>query len=607
MPRLSFADMAQGMESVNEQISNFADANGIPRSHFVTVPTSLHPVVKSAVRKLHILAPYIEEFTNDLSSVMRTHGWPDGRHTYYGSPGRVRLRYPVIWNKDKNACIAFPNILLSNYSIGTTARQVRSENPWFPKVSSSIVHRITEDLQDEKRQMAWTPTSRGIGRLNQRQDMSVSRVLARAVSFNDEDITDAQYIDNISQYIIEMNEPATFIMANTVDDFRRMYTRHSTETPSSCMDSRHSFALPSKIRPVDFYGFCPDTRGAYITRGDTMLARAVLWRDHKTDDWFYSRIYASRNANAAELVNHLKKQGIKSAEGSRVSTRCEFDVPAATYNGSSVCPMPYFDLKPFPWLGVKLSDDSSTFRVKMGSSRDERTNWQIPSLTSTSGSYTYSLYSECCSCGSRIDTENDGSYHNVNGDSYCGTVCAVDGGAVMYLTTNDWEMRYSNDVPDDAIPAWTPDVFYSNRHAALCRQDRYHPVPWADTEGDLFMYQHDGEMNNRGASYWLRNEMEVGKNHYAVQIMYVNQAFSRNSASPTRENDNWSSIGDNDQLQFLSMPVTEGKTVSSNFSTVTAPFAVMDSEQDFSDDMFDEHLHGILNEPAPLADYVQLA
>lgn len=172
MPRLSFADMAQGMESVNEQISNFADANGIPRSHFVTVPTSLHPVVKSAVRKLHILAPYIEEFTNDLSSVMRTHGWPDGRRTYYGSPGRVRLRYPVIWNKDKNACIAFPNILLSNYSIGTTARQVRSENPWFPKVSSSIVHRITEDLQDEKRQMAWTPTSRGIGRLNQRQDMS---------------------------------------------------------------------------------------------------------------------------------------------------------------------------------------------------------------------------------------------------------------------------------------------------------------------------------------------------------------------------------------------------------------------------------------------------
>jgi hypothetical protein len=33
----------------------------------------------------------------------------------------------------------------------------------------------------------------------------------------------------------------------------------------------------------------------------------------------------------------------------------------------------------------------------------------------------------------------------------------------------------------------------------------------------------------------------------------------------------------------------------------------MDSEQSFSDDMFDEHIHGILNEPAPLADYVQLA
>jgi len=606
MPRTAFANMSERMEGVNRHISDFSETHGIPRNHFVSVPTSVHPVVKSATRKLHILAPFIEAFVNDLFTVMRSHGWPDGRNNFYGSRCNVQLRYPVIWNQDKTACIAFPNISLTNFNISMGTRQLRSENPWFPKVSSTLVDRILDDLQDDKRRMAWTPTSRGIKRLNQRQEMSVSRVLARAVMCNGDDITDAQYIDNISQHIIELNEPATFVLADTVDDFRLMYSRNSTETPSSCMDSRHSFALSGDHRPVDFYGQCPVTRGAYIKRGSVTLARAVLWRDSKTDKWAYSRIYSSRSANTSELINHLNKQGIKSVEDTRIHARCEFDVPAVQYNGCTVCPMPYFDLKPFPWLGVKLSDDGSTFRVKMGDSKDDRTGWQLPSLTSTSGSHTHTMYTECCQCGSNIDTDNDDDYHNVSGDAYCSVTCAIDNYAVVYLTSNDWELRYRRDVPADAIPAWTPHVFYSNRHAALHRQDRYHPVPWADTEGDLFVYFHNDDINNRGAQFWHRQEMEVGKKHYAMQVMYVSGAFNFRGNPQCLQNANWQHEV-NDQFQFLSIPVANGKTVPSNLKTVTAPFAVMDSEQSFSDDMFDEHIHGILNEPAPLADYVQLA
>jgi len=595
MPRANFANVGAALAEVNASIADFAQKHNIPPEHFQVIPTEVHPVAKSAVRKLLILSRQTVEFLDDIRQVMSSHNAPDGGRMY-GSSSRLRLRYPVIWNADKTGCIAFPNITLNGFGMGIDTRSMQSENPWYPKYTQDLIQRIMSDLEDDKRRNAWTPTHRGIKRLNERQEMSVSRVLARAVVFRGEPIKDAQYIDNTAQHLIELHKPSTFTFADTVDEVREMYTRISSETPSSCMDSKHNFYLDGNVRPVDFYGHCPNTRGAYISRGDTILARTICWLDTASGDWYHTRIYSSRNANNTELKKFLKDAGVKNGERG-IDSHCQFTMPMARSSGNDAFPVPYFDLKPFNWLGVKKSDDGTHLVVKLAGRKENTDGWQMPSLTSTNGSHVLSMFDDCAQCGCSINRDHD-QYSYVSGDIYCSDVCAIAEDCVMYVMSNDSELRRDTEIPSEAVFAWSDYVLFSNRHAGLSRGNRYHPVPWADTEGDLFVYNFDGNDHGNGTTHRLwSQEMEVGPNHFMVQTMWV-----QSNSTPVRSNDNWSLSPDH-AFRFLTMRVAGVKKLPASLTTVTRPFAEVVGKQDFSDAMFDEHLGGILNSPAPLDDH----
>ncbi len=593
MPRTNFALMGENLSRVTEDIRQFTQTHNIPPEYFQSIPTEIHPVAKSAVRKLLILREQTVAFMQDICQVMRTHSAPDGNQLY-GLSSRLQLKYPVIWNADKTGCIAFPNITMNNFNAGTSLRDVRSENPWYPRYTHDLIQRIMSDLEDDKRRNAWSPISRGIKRLNERQEMTVSRALARALLFRGEPIKDAQYIDNTAQHIIELHKPSTFVFADTVDEIREMYTRVSSETPSSCMDSKHGFSLDHPTRPVDFYGYCPTTRGAYIIRGDTILARTICWMDTVRKDWYYSRIYASRHANNTELKKFLEDAGVKDYSENSVRSYCQFSMPLSYHQGSPACPMPYFDQKPFSWLGVQLSDDGTHFVVKLAERKADPAGWEMPSLSSTYGSHVLSRFDDCVNCGTSINRDHD-EYCYVSGDIYCTEGCAVDNDCVMYVMSNDSEMRYDRELPDMAVPAWSDHVWYSNRHAGLTRGMRYHPVPWAATEGDLFVFRFDANSDSL-VRLWTQ-EMEVSPHHYMPQTMFVPEG-----TTPVRGNGNWS-MGPDQAFQFLTMRIETVKKLPASLTTVTSPFAEIVGKQDFSDAMFDEHLEGILDTPAPLDDH----
>ena len=601
MPRANFGQMADCMRAINLHVRDYANEHGVPRDWFMEQPTELHPVALSAARKLQILAPYVEEFFSDLNQIVRNFGLPDGSHRSYYNIGRdFTMQYPVIWNANKDGVICFPNLgmdLLSPHN------GLRNENPWFPKCSVSLHQRIRDDLSDPKKSQAWLPVSRGIKRLGTRTETSVSRALSRAILWRGEKLVCPQYIDNTAARLIDMHKPAQFQFADTAEDMRVMYTREgSSETPSSCMDSKHNFALSRPHRPIDFYGHCPITKGAYISRGGIVVARTICWLDSNSGQWYHSRVYSSRNASSSELMKHLGEHNVKSIDNLPRPVRftAEFDIPAGKYNDIAACPMPYFDSQPFDAMVLKLSSDKTMFHVRIGARNiiaPRGEDWQYPNLTSTSGSYCAHESAECTYCNDEIDTEND-SFWNVEGDIYCTVHCAEENEAVWYVTSGDDNLVYHRNIDfTDTVRAHHGNGIFSNQHAARVRGCVYHPVPWADVEYHMFVHWDDNNGDDMGLAY-VGNSGYVwdAKNKSTVR-MYCDALGSPSHVAHTilPYTDGY--------FTFHSFPVvsetTNPKKVDDT-TTVMRYIATCDNPDNFDDSMFDDYLGDVLRPHAPL-------
>ena len=374
MPRANFTNFRNAMEQHNALIADFCLNNDVPEEHFIKQDLTVHPVVISAARKAVILQREMFKFLDELVTCFRfsdsdySHGWR------YAATSKLTLRYPVIWNADKTGVITFPNLLLDNCNRRTVTDMV-NENPWIPVHTASVTETIKADLAHPERRAAWTPMSRGIKRLGKRQELSMSRALARAVLWDGKPIENAQVIENIAQKMLDIYKPADFYFADTVDEMRAMYRRESDETPHSCMDSRHRFNLEGDVRPVDFYAYCPNSRGAYIAKGNIVLARTILWRG-QDDKWCYSRIYAGRAAHRETLITHLEEAGVADIETAHCRVNCSFSIPLGYFNGDKAMPVPYIDSRPFSTVQVKVDD--THFTVSMGGKRkDSKDGWQF--------------------------------------------------------------------------------------------------------------------------------------------------------------------------------------------------------------------------------------
>jgi len=602
MPRENFGQMADCMRAINLHVRDYANEHAVPRDWFMEQPTELHPVALSAARKLQILAPYVEEFFNDLNQVLRNHGLPDGRHRSYYNIGRdMTMQYPVIWNANKDGVICFPNLAMDLLS---PHNGLRNENPWFPKCSVSLHQRIRDDLADPKKSRAWLPISRGIKRLGTRTETTVSRALSRAFLWHGEKLVCPQYIDNTAAHLIDMHKPAQFQFADTAEDMRVMYTRESSsETPSSCMDSKHNFALYRPHRPIDFYGHCPITKGAYISRGGIVVARTICWLDSKDGQWYHSRVYSSRNASSSELTKHLEKHNVKSIDNLPRPVRftAEFDIPAGKYNDVAACPMPYFDSQPFDAMVLKLSNDRTMFHVRIGTRNiiaPKGEDWQYPNLTSTSGSYCAHESTECSHCGDEIDIEND-SFWNVEGDVYCSVTCAEECDAVWYLTSGDTDLLYHRTLDNThTVRAYHGNGVFSNENAARVRGYVYHPVPWADVESHMFVYYEENRGDDMGLTYAGHAFYVWDAKNTSPVRMYCEQYSPRFAANIT-----------DGYFMFHSFPVvsetTNPKKVDDT-TTVMRYIATCDNPDNFDDSMFDDYLGDLLRPHAPLVSGVTI-
>lgn len=577
MPRANFVNYRSAVEQHNTAIAEFCLLHNMSEDYFIKQDLSVHPVVVSATRKAIILKPFVATFLDDLVSCMR---YMSNERRHY-SNYTVQLRYPVIWDKDKKGVIVFPNLLLDSCSRNTVST-LSDENPWVPVHLATVSNIIKNDLEHTERRAAWTPISRGVKRLGKRQSMSLSRALARAVVYKGKPIEDAQLIDNLAQKMQEIYAPAEFRFADTVSEMRDMYRREHDETPHSCMDSRHRFSFSDGTRPVDFYGYCPDSRGAYISKGNTVLARTILWRDDTTGLWSHSRIYSTRSVHHEELENHLNKHDVKSINQRRCRVRTQFTIPLCTQGGATSIPMPYMDAQPFDALGVKINEKDGCFAVYIGRSR--KTGWQYPPLQSTGGGYIPSSVSHCTNCDTDINTDDD-YFIRVGADMYCSDECAFDLDVVQYCTSGAEEYMYERDVDwyNVVRSPFNPNYVFSNHQAGVNRGHMFLAVPWADTEEAMFI-----NPNHHNFRRYRREYYSFDHKTETPMSMYSYMTYNMSGI----KNDLWGGSG------FLTVPC-EG-TLDPNIPRVKEwPLAYNVNEVPFTDDMFDNYIGDVLNTPAP--------
>lgn len=476
-------------KQVNAEIDNLAKELEVPKKHFAKMSTEVHPLVVSAARKFRILAKPVNAFAEEIQTAYR--GVKDMNR--YGHV-EVKLMRPVIW-ASKNPevtglqCIAFLNLDIHSVN------DMHSENPWTPSNCLSVSNSLEQDLQHEDRKQAWLPFSRGRKRLNVRKPMSLTRVLARFVRING-NLIDPKTVDNLAQKMLDVYKPMELHEANDIDSMRKMYTKYSSDTPGSCMDSTHSFYMDRPDQPVDWYAMCPNTRGYYVSRGDTVLARTIVNLNQADNKWYFTRIYATRDVYSRELEQQLRDIDIIRAESTkqdeirRSVKDVMFDIDIGYHNGGEVCPIPYFDFVPASTMWIRKHEDVIQCLLKPDGAHPEGKNWVNPNIASTNGAHVFGdcdEYGECYQCQTELHIESDDYLRAVDGNIFCCSDCAAEDYIRWHTSDNCEWRRYTTPRENGGIQCYHEPTVFSNIEAGIRSGEGvfvyYHP--WADTENVL--------------------------------------------------------------------------------------------------------------------------
>ena len=485
-------------------IESFARQENIHERNFHKLNPELHPLTKAAVRKYRILSKEYTKFHSDVYECLKALNFGVDvsckRYSNWNHP-KWRMKSILIWHPDKSkGAICFPSLKINPYDSLSGRTQWKDEDAYFPQASAGLLNEITEALLSPVKQQAWLPLRRGIKSLGVRHKLPLTRLLARYLLI-DEKPPSALLVDNLAAKMYGLYAPMTYVVANTPDEVRMAYKKEAN-SPASCMDSTHSFGLRDS-NPVDFYGYCPTTKVAYVHRSGEVLARTVLYKKPQDEEWYYSRVYANRDVYKKELVDKMKEQGIKySSDGSHFQYYTDnviFYVPEDIQGGSAtVMPFPYFDLMPSCRIWVKHLPQEHKFKVVLvgNSNRNEWTQagFVLPSHQSTLGyvltnGQQNSEPEECLECGYEYGGEEPFAW--IGDQHYCSAHCISNAGHHQYIQSANAEWRTSlRDLRTDvSIECHRQPALLSNLHAGMVNRavGFYFPLIWADTEYPLAM------------------------------------------------------------------------------------------------------------------------
>ena len=516
------------IEQVNTHIKVFAKEHKLPATQFMLIDSEVHPAVLSATRKLKILnKPFcslMKDIKDSITSINRLEKTlSDGvQNNELCQLRNYSFAHIAIWNNDHSGIISFPNLQIVPLPLNDIYHsKFESESCIFPVHASVIKSQVKHDLENGREQ-SWFPISRGIKKLKQRRLVSTSSFLARYLKFKGGFVNNmpngAQIIDFLATKMLDLHKPTEFSFMSSVKDMRKMYELHGSETPTSCMDNSHRFGLRDSenatVRPVDFYAYCPITKGACIRRGNIVLSRTICWYDTLNSQWYYGRVYANRTVYSEELIQTLRQLGYKQLSGEyskflnySEAENCTFEIPHSFNDSSStLCVMPYFDKMPFYKLSIyntgkvwKCTICFDERKSPEGGKRARAFDEEYPDIRGTAGYHPEGGerndddYVYCCNCDEERHVD-DTLYVDDVGEYFCDDECAYEHDIFPVYRINGRYQYLSMDTIKescpDAIKSFGHDLYVSNWNCAITTRDVavYRPSLFAETEETIFCY-----------------------------------------------------------------------------------------------------------------------
>lgn len=349
---------------------------------------------------------------------------------------------PVMYGPTPDTVRVFTNISLT----GTAADDIYKYcSPFFcyEEALPNFVAQLKADLGDERRAQAWATTNRAWRRLRRYEDISIARAVSRFSNAKELGLSD-HAIRNFAQHVEDMRKPVEVVFADKPEDFITMYG----SGPSSCMAIREGghdnngdwrYMLKAGHCPTSFFAYHPHTRGAYVTRGNRVVARCIVYET--VEGWRWGRIYPGGDMWSTKLQKMLSEQGMQQLTGPFVR-ECEFSIPGISANNREYqAPIPYFDnlLGSFT---VKFNQATKDFHFTHHL-RESKGNYN--NLGNTGGilSSRHYVRLQCDHCGTDMSPE-DAVHSNVDDRVFCSHEHAVEAG-LFRARRNDGSVIYTND------------------------------------------------------------------------------------------------------------------------------------------------------------------
>jgi hypothetical protein len=401
-----------------------------------------HPVIEATLAKIKVLAPKVTEFLNMLNQCSKNISSAYNKYT-----------------TDKQVLIVVPNDptmlrIYKNITINGT-KDLNNANSMSPDILSSFIKEYEADIYRDKK---WADINK---RLDEYEDMPTARALARYANLGLD--PQSATLRDLAIRMDEYRKPMEIKFADTPEDFYIMYG----SGPHSCMGYKASnvsswkHLTDNKMYPSSWYSYYPKTRGAYVIKGNTVLARAILFKQ-PDGSYRYGRIYYTATEYIGKFQSSLKAMGITQQIGHhKPSINTEFYIPGIAVKGSNTkyAPWPYFD-DIDPVFSVEWEKEKNRFRITH-SARSVNKNG-VPQ-NGTNGfirSCDYENAGMCDNCGrtGKMEHTHDGAR------SFCTTACGV---ALGYrqITQGNGAARW--EIPDEYHVKTTSGLLFSTLQAAF--------------------------------------------------------------------------------------------------------------------------------------------
>lgn len=135
------------------------------------------------------------------------------------------------------------------------------------------------------------------------------------------------YAETPEDYV-EMHKAGVSCMATPNVD-KTTYDHYGDES------ARYQIFRELGLWPSHFYSFCPQIQGVYVKNKGAATARAFIFNNH------YGSLYGG--VGCGTLTEHLRKEGVKYGAGGRIKIKEAFEIPAVTWRGQKLCPVPTCD------------------------------------------------------------------------------------------------------------------------------------------------------------------------------------------------------------------------------------------------------------------------